>query len=323
MKKIITMLTLAVSTLAVNAQTDEVAKEVAGLAKNSKNVVEGDSAKPWKFDGMLSLAASQTSFTNWAAGGDQQIGINMLANVNANYSKNKHSWQNSAICQYGALRLIDEQDDFRKTDDKFQISSKYGYAINTKLYYSAIFDYKSQWAKGWTYNDKYDPNDPTTGEYRTRNSSCWSPLYLTYTVGIDYQPSENFSLYVSPFCGKTTIVLNDILSEAGAFGVEKGDHSRSEFGWYLKARGAYNPKSWLSISSDVTLFNCYQDGFMDEVDIDWNFIATLQINKWLSFSFISELIYDEDITIPDSDGIEHNSLVQFKDVLGVGLTFKF
>ncbi|MBO4772480.1 MAG: DUF3078 domain-containing protein [Bacteroidales bacterium] len=328
MKKIYLILALVAGTLTASAQTDEVAKEVAGLAKKSKETVVTDSAKPWKLDGMLSLTASQTSLKNWAAGGDQQIGVNILGNFNANYAKNRHSWQNSVLCQYGALRLIDENDEFRKTDDKFQFSSKYGYALSQKWYYSAIFDYKSQWAKGWTYNDKFDKNLPEGPEniYRTRNSSCWSPLYLTYTIGLDFQPNEHFSLYLSPLCGKTTVVLNDTLASHGAFGVEENKNVRSEIGWYVKANTAFNITKQASLNSNITLFQNYKDGGpFDEVDIDWNLILTFQINKWLAFSFVSELIYDEDIAIAEKDHpeITHNSLVQFKDVIGVGLTFKF
>ena len=326
MKKIYLILALLAGTLTAGAQTDAVAKEVAGLAKKSKETVAADSAKPWKFDGMLSLTASQTSLKNWAAGGDQQIGINILGNLNANYAKDRHSWQNSVLCQYGALRLIDENDEFRKTDDKFQFSSKYGYALSKKWYYSAIFDYKSQWAKGWTYNNKYDKTQPEGPDniYRTRNSSCWSPLYLTYTIGFDYQPNEHFSIYLSPLCGKTTVVLNDDLADIGAFGVDSTKHVRSEIGWYVKANAAFNITKQASLNTNITLFQNYKDGGpLNEVDVDWNLILTFQINKWLAFSFVSELIYDEDITIADSDDKPHNSLVQFKDVIGVGLTFKF
>lgn len=326
MKKILLTFALAAASITAGAQTDAIAKEVAGLAKTSKESVAEDSAKAWKLDGILSINASQTSLKNWAAGGDQQIGINILGNLNANYAKGKHSWQNSIICQYGALRLIDENDEFRKTDDKVQISSKYGFALSKKWYYSAIFDYKSQWAKGWTYNDQYSKDAaPGTPEsiYRTRNSSCWSPLYLTYTLGFDYQPNEHFSLYISPLCGKTTIVINDELAEAGAFGVEPGDNVRSECGWYLKGDASFNITKQASLNSNITFFNNYEDGFLDEVDIDWNLIITFQVNKWLAFNFVSELIYDEDIAINDKDAIPHNSLVQFKDVIGVGLTLKF
>lgn len=304
------MIAFAVMGFAASAQTDAVAKDIAGLAKDSKTAAEVDSAKAWKFSGMLSLTASQTSLVNWAAGGDQQIGFNALANLNANYAKGKHSWQNALIGQYGTLKLIDVNDEFRKTDDKLQFSSKYGYALSKKFYGSAIFDYKSQFAVGYTYDDKNNT--------KTLNSEWWSPLYLTYTLGVDYQPNEHITLYFSPLCGKTTIVTNDYLSSIAAYGVEEGKHARSEFGWYFKANALYNLGKNVTLNSNITLFNNYADGIVDEIDVDWNVIISLQINKWLAFNITTEVIYDEDITIDDV-----NSKTQFKDVIGAGLTFKF
>ncbi len=325
MKHFVLTLAAAALTLPLLAQTDEVAKDVATLAKESKNTANVDSGKVWKFSGMLSLTASQTALVNWAPGGDQQIGLNALANFNANYAKGKHSWQNAITAQYGTLRLIDEYDEFRKNDDKLQFASKYGYQAANKLYYSAIFDYKSQFDKGWTYEKVKVVNEEGAEEEQevaTLNSECWSPLYLTYTLGLDYQVSDNFMFYLSPFCGKTTVVLNDFLSEQGAFGVDTCKHARSEFGWYFKLDAKYNIAKNISFGTNLVLFNSYKDGFMDEIDVDWNVIIAMQINKWLSFNITSELVYDEDVKIVKDDR-EYFSLTQFKNVTGLGLTFKF
>ena len=325
MKHFVLTLAAAALTLPLLAQTDEVAKDVATLAKESKNTANVDSGQVWKFSGMLSLTASQTALVNWAPGGDQQIGLNALANFNANYAKGKHSWQNAITAQYGTLRLIDEYDEFRKNDDKLQFASKYGYQAANKLYYSAIFDYKSQFDKGWTYEKVKVVNEEGAEEEQevaTLNSECWSPLYLTYTLGLDYQVSDNFMFYLSPFCGKTTVVLNDFLSEQGAFGVDSCKHARSEFGWYFKLDAKYNIAKNISFGTNLVLFNSYKDGFMDEIDVDWNVIIAMQINKWLSFNITSELVYDEDVKIVKDDR-EYFSLTQFKNVTGLGLTFKF
>lgn len=325
MKHLFITMAAALLTLPVLAQTDEVAKDVASLAKESKSGADVDSGKVWKLSGMLSLTASQTSLVNWAPGGDQQIGLNALANLNANYAKGKHSWQNAITAQYGTLRLIDEYDEFRKNDDKLQFASKYGYQAANKLYYSAIFDYKSQFDKGWTYEKVKVVNDEGVEEEieeATLNSECWSPLYLTYTVGLDYQVCDNFMFYLSPFCGKTTVVLNDFLSEQAAFGVDTCKHARSEFGWYFKLDAKYDIAKNISFATNLVLFNSYKDGFMDEIDVDWNVIIAMQINKWLAFNVTSELVYDEDVKVVKDDR-EYFSLTQFKNVMGLGLTFKF
>lgn len=303
------------------AQTDEVAKDVTTVAKDRKIVTDDNDEKPWHFDGMLSLTASSTSLVNWAAGGDQQIGMNLLGNLNANYHKGKHAWNNAILTTYGTQKLIDQNKDFRKTDDKMDFSSKYGYKFSDKWYASAIFNYNSQWAKGYNYfTDQYGE------DYLVRSSSCWSPLYLTYTVGVDYQPNENMSFYISPLCGKTTVVLNDYLSSIGAFGVDTFAHSRNEFGWYVKLDWHYDFKCGIGLQTNATFFNNYKDGIFDEIDVDWNLILNMQISKYLALTITSELIYDEDIKIEKEEKGEvkqYNSKCQFKNVVGVGLTFKF
>ncbi|MBQ5404813.1 MAG: hypothetical protein IIU11_10680 [Bacteroidales bacterium] len=58
MKKFLLMIALSALGLGLNAQTDDVAKEVANLAKESKKTVTvADSLKNWHVSGMLSLTA--------------------------------------------------------------------------------------------------------------------------------------------------------------------------------------------------------------------------------------------------------------------------
>lgn len=318
MRKIFLSLLLLASSSVAFAQTDEIAKEIESISKERKKHAEEtvDSTKNWKFSGAFSLTASQTTLVNWAAGGDEQIGANAMANFMAHYRKDRHSWKNDFYGSYGLLKILGDGKDnqLRKTDDKMNFSSKYGYAATKKIFYSGLFDYKSQFANGYKYNDD------GTKEF---NSQCWSPLYLTYTVGMDFQVKPNIAIYVSPFGGKTTIVRNDYLSSIGAFGVDTLKHARSEFGLYVKFDANFDLCKSVNLATNATFFNNYKDGLGDEVDIDWNLIISIKINKFLAFNITSEFIYDEDITIADKDGIPHNSLGQFKNVTGLGLTFKF
>ncbi|HQB22702.1 MAG TPA: DUF3078 domain-containing protein, partial [Bacteroidales bacterium] len=49
----------------------------------------------WKKGGMMSLNASQISFTNWAAGGQNSIAANSFVNLFANFKKNRMTWDNT------------------------------------------------------------------------------------------------------------------------------------------------------------------------------------------------------------------------------------
>lgn len=57
----------------------------------------------------------------------------------------------------------------------------------------------------------------------------------------------------------------------------------------------------------------------------------MKVNKYLSFNFNTHLIYDDNIGVPfdkNNDGTiapgeSIRSLVQFKEIFGVGLSYKF
>lgn len=61
-----------------------------------------------------------------------------------------------------------------------------------------------------------------------------SPGYLSFSLGMDYKPSEVFSLFLSPVSSKFTFVPDEDLSAAGSFGLDPGQTARAEMGAYIK-----------------------------------------------------------------------------------------
>ena len=49
----------------------------------------------------------------------------------------------------------------------------------------------------------------------------------------------------------------------------------------------------------------------------------MKINEWLSANLTTHLIYDDDIKILDPETGRSSSMVQFMEMFGVGLSFKF
>lgn len=271
-------------------------------------IAQEDTTKAWKFKGVLTVTASQVSLSNWAAGGDEVISLNGLGNFSANYKDKKQSWANNITMSYGTQKIKAPSATFNKTDDKFEFSSKYGYVIKNKWFYSGILSLKTQMDKG------YEKQEDGTEK---RTSLAFSPAYLLYTVGIDYKPSDNFAIYTSPLTGKTTIVQDTALANAGAYGVDPGKNLRAEFGAYIKIEFTKDIFENVSLQSKMDLFGSYEDKFK-EIDVNWDVLISMKINKFISANIATQLIYDQDTEI---DGV--NSLVQFKEVFGVGLTFKF
>jgi hypothetical protein len=64
------------------------------------------------------------------------------------------------------------------------------------------------------------------------------------------------------------------------------------------------------------------------MDVNWECLLTMKVNKFISATLGTQLIYDDDIAIAidnNDDGItdESGPRVQFKEILAVGFSYKF
>lgn len=157
-------------------------------------------------------------------------------------------------------------------------------------------------------------------------SDFFAPAYILVAVGLDYKPNSHFSAFIAPLTVKYTIVKNDSLSAAGAFGVPPGKKLLSEIGGYLRVIYTKNDfKSEfmknVSFTSKLDLFSNYAKNPQNIV-VNWETLIALKVNKYISASLNTMLIYDDKIkTI--SDGVPAGPKVQFKEIFGAGFSYKF
>lgn len=282
---------------------------------------KADTTQGWKKGGIFNINMAQTSLKNWAAGGQNSVAVGAIFSGYANLVKGKSQWDNSLDVGYGLLKQGKE--DFRKTDDKFDFSSKYGKEAFKNFYYSALLNFKTQMSPGYNL-----PSKKTISDF-------FSPAYLTIALGLDYKPNPHFSAFVAPVTGKFTFVMNDSLSNEGAFGVTPGSTTKSEFGGYVRAIYTKNDfKSEflknVSFTTKLDLFSNYLDN-PQNIDVNWEVLLALKVNKFLTVNINTLLVYDDNIKVPwdvnkdkvidSGEGVA--SKIQFKEILGVGLSFKF
>src|SRR4051812_37350015 len=88
-----------------------------------------------RYGGLLSLNFTQVSLTNWSAGGQNSMAGNGLVNYFSNYKKGKNVWDKTIDLAYG---LLSQGRDAKtvKSDDKIDLSSKYGHQATDHWYYS-------------------------------------------------------------------------------------------------------------------------------------------------------------------------------------------
>lgn len=282
----------------------------------------------WQVGGLSSLTFSQVSLTNWAAGGQNSAAVNFNYSMFADYNKDRTKWENSLDIAYGLIKQGTK--DFDKSDDKVNLVTKYGYQINTnstKWFLSALLDFRTQFDKG------FDPEDD-----QTLISDFMAPGYLVIGTGVDFYPSEFLSLSYTPVTGKFTFVNVQELADRGDYGVDPavldadgvtiitpGKNSRAELGSFFRAK--YQKKNF---ESRLELFSNYIENF-GNIDVNWQNALVVNLTKVLSANFFTQLLYDDDIKVgadDNGDGMideatELKPRVQFKSVIGVGLSYQF
>lgn len=299
---------------------------LASIGNTTTVQAQAQADTSWKAGGTTSLMITQIALSNWAAGGQNSISASAMVNLFANYHKNNSQWDNTLdLCygmqQQGKLGII-------KSDDKLDFSSKYGQHAWRHWYYSAMVNFKTQFAQGFNY-----PNDSLM------ISDFMAPAYLTVALGMDYKPTDYFTVLIAPVTGRMTFVNNQTLANQGAFGVDaatfddfhnvitKGKKMRMEFGGYVKTAITHDIMKNVTISAKLDLFSNYLKDAQN-VDINGELLIGLKVNKFISASILMNVIYDDDVKInidSNKDGVIDYSgpRTQFKEVLGVGFSYKF
>ena len=300
MKKTLFSISLFAITLSLFSQEvtkDDAAKLQAELDK--LKTIAADSVKPWQFGGVVSLNGQQVSLTNWAAGGVNSVSIGGLINVFAKYKKGKTTWDNSLELGYGVIRQGSTAN-WQKNDDKIQITTKYGRQAFKKIYYSALGDFRTQFTIGYNY-----PNDSI---YISR---FLAPAYGLAALGFDVKPNDNFSIFFAPVTGKFTIVNDSTLAKVGACGVQKNEYKdvnnpfkitthykthREEFGGYFKMQYQTKVMENITFQTILELFSNYLDKGHN-IDVNWTTLTTFKVNKFISATLATQLIYDDDVKV--------------------------
>ena len=308
----LTVLSLLVIIPVVNGQVTEAEKKL--------RTQEADTLQGWKTGGVTALNLSQTSLKNWAAGGQNSLALNGLFSMFANYKNDKSVWDNSLDVGYGLLKQ-GSSDEFMKTDDKIDFLSKYGQEAFKNFYYAALLNLKTQMAPGYNYPNTTD-----------KISDFLAPGYLLAAIGMDFKPNNYLSAFIAPLTAKFTFVTDEALSDAGAFGVTPGEKVKSELGGYVRMIYTKNDFTQeflknISYTSKLDLFSNYLNK-PENIDVSWETLIMMKVNKYISVSFNTHLVYDDDVKIrhdSTGDGVldKESPKTQFKQILGVGFSYKF
>ncbi|MBP2831131.1 DUF3078 domain-containing protein [Aquimarina sp. U1-2] len=268
----------------------------------------------WKTKGKFSLLFNQSAFNfDWQGGGTTNVAGNGVANYEFNYKKNNLTWYNKILADYG-LSFLKDEPFARKTNDRIEINSRLGKRIgNGNWNYSFFVNFLSQFDKGFRFE-----TDPVTEEtIRIEETHFFSPAFLKGGPGILWKKSDDLNINLAPVTSRIIFVDKEFTNVPGYedgdyFGVDAGESTRFEFGGSLVANLKFELSERFYVDNILSLYSNYIED-PGNIDIDYTFNLNLKVNRYVSFSFVFQSIYDDNAT----------SAFQIRQVTGIGLDYAF
>jgi hypothetical protein len=275
----------------------------------------------WKTGGNYILNIQQVTLSNWAAGGASSFALNSGVTLFANYKKDSKVWDTQMTINLGFNRQSDREYETRKTNDNFIFVSNYGRQLSNLLFLTTQLDARTQLLAGY----KYSRPAGSDSDIRTKISDLLSPGYLQSSTGLNlrktYENKSRLSVIISPFTGRFTIVLNDSLSNVGAFGVVPGENVRAEAGMsFAVGLVDYVLMENVTWKADLNLFSNYES--FGNMVVNFNSIIRLKVNKFISTRIETAVIYDEEVFIRQDDGTSRQA-VQLQNLINFGISLDF
>lgn len=332
---ILTCILAGSSSFAQISETDNVKKK---LSYESKDTVA------WVHRGMFQLGINQGFLHNWAAGGEvASLQADALFSGNITRLYHKSVWSNSLDANYSLFYAYSNHFVPRKIDDRIDFTSKFGTRIDTtNFFFTGLFNFKSQFTKGFDYSVPDWDTAPT--------STRLSPAYLTLAAGIEYRKGGALSLFLSPVAARVTLASKYYTSRRpeGAFGIEYNKKARFELGAYFSGRYQHDFSKNISYKTRVDLYTNYlakdkKDSLGNvvakdnpgNIDVLWDNLVQVKLGKYFALTLALTMMYDNDIpystTYTDANGVAVDKdepatglgWWQMKQVMTLGFVYKF
>lgn len=317
------------------ASAQDVQSAAAAAAKELAAAPEAVKAvqKPSYWDQALvtKFGFTETSLTNWAAGGYNTITLLASIDGSANYKKDEMTWGNHLQMDYGFI-YSDDKPFMQKNNDRFYFESKWNYTATKTLKYSANYDFRSQFTNSYTYKNPgvADPTKKDWMDHATLMSGFFSPAITQVGVGLDWVPNTWLTVNFSPLTGGFTIVRDEELrSKYSMPRLEDGagyKPAKFEFGAKLKVDAKFNINDVFDYQTQIVLFSDYLDK-PQNMRVNWDNTINWKIAKYFDIQFKTFLMYDEDIFIVNAKDVDMypqgRQRVQFKEYLSFNFTYTF
>lgn len=353
MKKI--LLVLAASAIGIvamgqNDVRDVAAQAAAALAEAPEATTPAPKPVYWTKSALTQINFVQSSFTNWAKGGNNNIAVSGYVDAKADYAKDDIVWKNRLQLDYGLL-YSEDKPIIQKNKDRILLESTFGYKATKHLNYSATFTFLNQFNAGYVYKTPTKPTDaaddwsPSKSDWRAARvlkSGAFSPANITLGLGIDWVPNEWLTVNFAPVTGGFTIVADKKLRANYGMDLKSGHDAseavkdskgllengeiyraaRFEFGAQLKAEAKIKVNDNFEGSTQLILFSNYLEK-PKNIRVNWDNRLMWKVAKFFSLNLTTSLIYDDLVLIVDDSHPNGRRAIQFNEALQFGFTYTF
>jgi hypothetical protein len=293
----------------------------------------------WDYRTESSMVFSQSAMSNWVKGGENSVSTAIDITGYAEYKKPEIKLSSLSFARLKLGFLKSGGQDIRKNLDLLETNSKVNHKAFGKFDFSAIMLFKTQVAIG----QAYTKNKAGDGDSAYAVSKFFNPAVLTIGLGLDYKPNKETSINFSPLSYKGTFVpaggkitkdslVNGKLDQT-RHGVPLGRTSKNEPGASFMISKISKPAKNLTITNRLQLFTNYINNPWN-IDVDWEMIAVLNLNWFTDLRLNTHLIFDDDtkttvmrnrepVLLEDNKTHKKVARVQFKEIFGVSLSFRF
>ena len=277
----------------------------------------------WKKYATFELGFNQTSLWSWAAGGYNSATLRAGVDANLNYARDLTTWTNRLQLMYGFLWSADKDNLIQKSADLMQFESRFGYktSAESKWKYSADLTFKSQFSNSY---DSYKQDD--RGKWNgTLKSGLFSPGYLTFGLGMAWDPAPWFSLNLSPVTGG--FIFCSIPELRQKYGMPLVEEEYANYLFQLGAQLKMNLKASvadvMTYETQLILFTDYLNHPFSKNRVNWDNKFGFLVGKYIKLALDTWLIYDPIVLIADKAGANPTQRVQFKEFFSFNFTYTF
>lgn len=253
----------------------------------------------WQKEMVGGINLTQTSFDNWAQGGENSFACQLNFYFKFINNHEKTNWANSGKLTYGSTKTGDQES--RKSIDEIKLESVFTYKLGIFINPYVAATGETQFAPGYDYGT----------EPKTQISAIMDPGYFREGFGFIYQRNDIVKTRLGVSLKQTITSDYPIPYADDPDTKDKIEKTKNEVGAESVTDVSWKVAESTLLTSKLELFSTFKA--LDETDVNWDNVLTTKISKYFNVNFNFKLFYDKDIS----------SKRQIKQAIAFGFTYNF